>query len=141
MSVTGWSPPHLSFGVSGRYDSKQREKKNVLNMFTMKERHLKINLVIEDTFMQISKLCKRAAGSNATVTAEVLIGCVKEKPQARNGITVLKPRTPKLDFIPDQFAVSNPPRNRIFIIFWSSTSKIISHLGPLHPHRKTRRSA
>lgn len=108
-------------------------KKNALNMFTMKEKHLRINLVSEDTFMKISKLCRRAAVSNATVTAEVPMGRVKEKPQAQNGITALKPMTPKLDFIPDQFAVSNPPRNRIFIIFWSRTTKIMSHQGPLHP--------
>ena len=61
---------------------------------------------------------------------------IEKKTTAQNGIT-REPRTPNLDLMTDLIAVSISLRNVILIdqaeIFWSRTTKVISHVDPLHP--------
>lgn len=71
-----------------------------------------------------------------TFSLTVFLLGIEKKTTAPNGIT-REPRTPNLDLMTDLIAVSISLRNVILIdqaeIFWSRTTKVISHVDPLHP--------
>ena len=66
-----------------------------------------------------------------------LLGIEKKTTSPKWHHSCWKPRIPNLDLMPDLIAGSSSLRNVILIdqaeIFWSSTNKVISHVGPLHP--------
>ena len=69
---------------------------------------------------------------------------LKRKPQAQNGITCAKAHESKPRLKADLTAVSTSPRNVSMDqsgIFWSSTSKVICHMGPLHAPEEEKQSA
>ena len=62
---------------------------------------------------------------------------LKRKPQPPNGVTHAKAHDAKPRLIPHPVALSPSPGNVILIgesgIFWSSSSEVTCHMGPVHP--------